>query len=192
VITFVSGASLLSSCSDAAPPKKDAAARDTGSSISPAPTDDDPFDPVPTPPRDAGNNNPPTGQCDRNLDLSRIQGCDRFIANARACADNSDLQPYPFTDTRSRDVVTCNTTATCVEHCAVRCARMPDGFPDECDQCTGKPDGNYCGRELNWSTRNLDVLVRCENGTLDTSPTPQRCNLRCEVGSTQGTARCVN
>jgi hypothetical protein len=134
----------------------------------------------------------PTDPCDRTADLKRIQGCNQFVANGQACADNAAFDPYPFQSTVKRDVVTCNGgDAICLEHCTTACAHLPNGFPDECDMCTGKIDGDYCGSEMGWDARSYGLLVRCTSNVLATTPKPTACPDQCLAGDGKGTARCA-
>jgi hypothetical protein len=190
------GCLLLNSCAaDTKTTAKDAGLSVRDTSPSPDPT----YDPYPTPTTTTTTPLPDAGpvitgeNCDTALDLTRIHGCNQFTQNARACADNNSFAPYPFTDTRTRDVVTCNTNATCVQHCATQCAHLPNGFPDECDHCQGKLDGTYCGSEMtSWQAKSTNVLLHCRGGIMETSPVPEPCAVRCTVGTTQGTSRCTN
>jgi hypothetical protein len=187
----------LEACSDATPKKT--ATPDAGYNPDPEPTDTvSPYPTNTTPtstttvPYDSGP--PPSSSgCDTSLNLTQVPGCNHFIAGARACADNTNLQPYPFTTTKPHDVVTCNgTNASCVQHCTALCAHMPSGFPDECDNCAGKVDGTYCGTEMgSWQTKNNNLLVQCRSGVFQTSPAPINCINGCQSGAGRGTARCL-
>ena len=77
-----------------------------------------------------------------------------------------------------------------VEHCPIACAHLPSGFPDECDNCNGRPSGDYCGSEMGWDARNYNLLVRCTQGRLATSPQPFNCPTNCQTGNGNGTAKC--
>jgi hypothetical protein len=194
VVVVGAGYVPVVACSDATPKKTPTV--DAGPS--PYPTYNDPFPTSTTPatttpvPFDAS---PPPGSsaCDTTLNLTEIRGCGNFTTGARACATNSSLSPYPFTTTRQHDVVTCNgSAASCVQHCTALCVAMPSGFPDECDECSGKVDGTYCGTEMiGWSTKNNKLLIHCRSGVLQTSPGPQDCVNGCQTSSPQGTARCL-
>ena len=176
------GCTLLVSFDDV--PVRDAGAADSARITPTATATATTTAPPPPPPPDAS----PTDPCDRTLDLSRVKGCDTFVANAQVCADHPAFAPYPFTSTRERDVVTCNKPdAICVEHCPTACAHLPAGFPDDCDRCAGKPDGEYCGSEMGWDARSYGLLVRCSAGRV--AGTPTACAVGCITGA-GGTARC--
>lgn len=76
-----------------------------------------------------------------------------------------DQIPWPNKD----DQVTCGANkVTKVRHCSTGqgCIRMLDGYPDECDDCTTKADGTYCGRDFAaWQAKNANQRVRCQGGT---------------------------
>jgi hypothetical protein len=140
------------------------------------------------PPPDAGL---PIGSCDNSLDPSKVLGCDNFgVQGAQVCADNPQLED-PYTSTISRDLITCNPpSAVCIQHCASRCAHLPEGFPDQCDTCSSRSlsDGDYCGSELGWISKDANILVHCRSGAISQSAPPQACAGTCVTGG--GTARC--
>ncbi len=111
---------------------------------------------------DASATVPVTPACDTTFPLSQVKGCEAFVEGGQICADNPGLTAYP--GDRSTDVVTCSKTqgATCVRHC-IACAHLPEGFPDQCDQCIGKPNGKYCGTDMGWQPQNFRLLVTCTN-----------------------------
>jgi hypothetical protein len=42
---------------------------------------------------------------------------------------------------------------------------MPDGYPDACDDCDGRPDGTYCVKDMRGADgRNLGLAVDCKGG----------------------------
>lgn len=112
---------------------------------------------VPTPPR--------MPACDPGFALSDIKGCDVFVDGAEVCADN--FTNYPGKQT---DLVACSKQqgATCVRHCTA-CAHLPSGFPDQCDQCIGMPDGTYCGTDMGWSPAHFKLLVTCTGERMDSA-----------------------
>lgn len=94
----------------------------------------------------------------------------------QACRDASDGQ-YCGTHPRIAgyegdrdDLVTCVAgEAMTVKHCAsgTGCIRMVEPYPDQCDECTGRADGVYCGRDMpGWQASNANMRVRCGNGAL--------------------------
>ena len=138
---------------------------------------------------DAGDAGAPpvTPACDTTFPLDEVQGCASFVEGGQICADNPGLTSYP--GDRSTDVVTCSKTqgATCVRHC-VACAHLPEGFPDQCDQCIGKPDGNYCGTDMGWQPENFRLLVTCTNERMASATA---CSTRgCDSKGGTGDAAC--
>jgi hypothetical protein len=72
-------------------------------------------------------------------------------------------------DAGSRDdLVTClNGMTVSAKLCTNGCARMPSGFPDECDQCAGKTTGLYCGDDFfGWHPDNKNTRIRCDTGAI--------------------------
>ena len=72
-------------------------------------------------------------------------------------------------DAGSRDdLVTClNGETIGAKLCTNGCVRMPTNFPDECDQCEGKPAGLYCGDDFfGWHPANKNTRIRCDNGAI--------------------------
>jgi hypothetical protein len=55
-----------------------------------------------------------------------------------------------------------------IESCVHGCVFMPTAFDDECDECFGRPNGNYCGRDFpDWPNRDPpveNVLIVCRAG----------------------------
>jgi hypothetical protein len=135
---------------------------------------------------DGGSNVPATPACDTEFPLGEVEGCASFIDNAQVCADNASFTSYP--GDRATDVVTCSRSAgaTCVRHC-VACAHNPKGFPDQCDQCSGKPAGTYCGTEMGWQPENFKLLVTCSGGKMTTS---SPCTNGCDSKGGAGAAAC--
>ena len=83
------------------------------------------------------------------------------------CAKSPSFASYPAGHDRTNDLVFCNgtQTASCMQHCPFGCAEMPAGFPDQCDDCNGRADGYYCGRDLRgWESASSDLAVQCQNG----------------------------
>ncbi|MBX3226521.1 MAG: hypothetical protein KIT84_32330 [Labilithrix sp.] len=61
------------------------------------------------------------------------------------------------------DLLRCEGVFTCTARCPIGCVAV-NGFDDQCDPCSGRADGTYCGRDVGWSKRNADVAVRCRSG----------------------------
>ncbi len=125
--------------------------------------------------------------CDTTFPLDQVKGCEVFVEGGQVCADHEALTAYP--GNRETDVVTCSKTqgATCVRHC-VACAHLPAGFPDQCDQCIGKPNGKYCGTDMGWQPENFRLLVTCTNERLATATA---CSTRgCDSKGGTGNAAC--
>jgi hypothetical protein len=99
--------------------------------------------------------------CDPKFPRAEVN-CD----TARQPICGKRLGSYPAGHDRANDLVTCSAGgATCVQHCPFGCAQMPAGFVDQCDDCNGRANGFYCGRELRgWVSENFDVAVECQNG----------------------------
>jgi hypothetical protein len=128
---------------------------------------------------------PVTPACDTTFPLNQVKGCGAFIEGAQICADNTGLTAYP--GDRTKDVVTCSKAgATCVRHCAA-CSRLPEGFPDQCDQCVGK-DGKYCGTDMGWQPENFRLLVTCTNSRMSAATA---CSTKgCDSKGGTGNAAC--
>ena len=130
---------------------------------------------------------PITPACDTTFPLDQVKGCATFVEGGQICADNPGLTSYP--GNRETDVVTCSKTqgAICVRHC-VACSHLPEGFPDQCDQCIGKPDGKYCGTDMGWQPQNFRLLVTCTNERMATATA---CSTRgCDSKGGTGNAAC--
>jgi len=120
---------------------------------------------------DAGEEaNTDTGQtpfpppCDPTFPVGAVDCNGQKLAT---CAKNPVFTSYPPAGDRANDLVVCSagSKATCVRHCPSGCAPMPTGFPDQCDDCAGRPDGFYCGRDLRGSApETYDVAVQCLDG----------------------------
>lgn len=105
--------------------------------------------------------------CDPAFPLSQVK-CNADFPRPN-CATNTGVFPsYPAGHPRNGDLVTCNggaTPPTCVQHCPFGCATMPNGFPDMCDDCNGRPDGTYCVKDLRGPDgRNLGLAIDCVGG----------------------------
>jgi len=156
----------------------DAGRRDARTFPTTEPTDD----PPPLPRRDASTTPPPVPTCDPTFPLAQVTGCGSFIEGAQVCASNPGIG-YPSGRDRTTDLVTCTrdggVRASCVRHCPGigGCAALPNGFPDQCDACTGRTDGLYCGLELGWPSR---ILVTCSGGRMSARVA---CPLTCSNGA---------
>jgi hypothetical protein len=64
--------------------------------------------------------------------------------------------------TDATDVTTKHSITVCVRGCVP----MPPGVPDICDDCDGKPDGDYCAAEFRypWFSQSADGIVKCVGG----------------------------
>ena len=107
-------------------------------------------------------------------------GADVLIANPDACKGKTNgkycagnqIEWPGSTD----DLITCISQVVGVRRCTTggKCLRMPNGFPDQCDQCVDTPldGGTYCGRDFAWEPKNADRLVKCQNhAVVSISPT---------------------
>ncbi|MBX3258980.1 MAG: hypothetical protein KF782_04625 [Labilithrix sp.] len=138
---------------DAALGPVEASAGESDASDDDAPDDDAGADAAPAFP-------PP---CDPTFPLDAVD-CSG-VARA-TCASSSAFASYPAEGDRANDLVVCSGgRATCVQRCPFGCAVMPGGFPDQCDDCTGRDDGYYCGRDLRgWAPETFDLAVQCRDG----------------------------
>jgi len=136
----------------------------------PAPIDAGAGDARPDGVTDASDANPADGglpafppPCDPTFPLMDV-ACNPSFPRPN-CARNTGIFPaYPAP--RGEDLVTCNggTTPTCVQHCPFGCVTMPEGYPDTCDDCFGRPDGTYCMKDMRGvDGRNLGLAVDCKN-----------------------------
>lgn len=142
------------------------------------------FDEVP-PAGDAGpsaDTSTPIGPPDVRIDGAQVpdaepadSGADArdAIANGDACKGHVDSKYCGSTKINwpadhKDDLVSCKGGAvTLVKLCASGqgCLAMLDGYPDECDPCTQKADGTYCGRDFTgWDTKNAQQRIRCQGG----------------------------
>jgi hypothetical protein len=144
---------------------------------------------APEPGADSGDARAPVPvmpACDATFPLDQVKGCAGFLEGAQVCADNPGLTAYP--GDRTKDVVTCSKNgATCVRHCEA-CAHLPEGFPDQCDLCMGKPNGKYCGTDMGWQPQNFRLLVTCTNDRMQNAAP---CSARgCDSKGGTGSAAC--
>jgi hypothetical protein len=157
----------------------------------------------PSRPRDAGtvdaadaaeggtNPRPDPGNCDFFPKANEIEGCKGIVENGQVCGD-SNLLEFPDGYDSSAYVVTCSKLngAICVKQCTGpgKCAHLPSGFPDACDQCQGK-EGSYCGKDMpGWPNANFGLLVVCKNDRKDEVIV---CDAGCNPGTTPGSAFCT-
>ncbi len=102
--------------------------------------------------------------CDPTFPLNKVT-CNPSFPRPNCASNTSIFATYPTN--RGEDLVTCNggSTPTCVQHCPFGCAVMPQGYPDMCDDCDGRPDGTYCVKDLRGPDgRLLGLAVDCKNG----------------------------
>jgi hypothetical protein len=95
------------------------------------------------------------------------------VANPDACKGNQDGKycagnQIAWDGGNKDDLISCKAQVVSdVRLCeqGVGCIRMLTGFPDQCDECTNKADGTYCGRDMaGWDPKNAETRVRCQNG----------------------------
>ena len=96
------------------------------------------------------------------------------IANLDACTGHKDgkycgghqIVWPPSTS----DLVVCKSAQVAlVRRCmnGAGCVGMLAGYPDECDECSTKIDGTYCGRDFpGWDPANQHQRIRCQGGRL--------------------------
>ncbi|MBX3204560.1 MAG: hypothetical protein KF764_05795 [Labilithrix sp.] len=101
--------------------------------------------------------------CDPTFPLDAV---DCTGVTRATCAKRASFSTYPAAGDRANDLVVCSGgRATCVQRCPSGCAEMPTGFPDQCDDCGGRNDGYYCGRDLRgWAPETFDLAVQCRDG----------------------------
>ncbi|MGC4079474.1 MAG: hypothetical protein QM702_21025 [Rubrivivax sp.] len=116
---------------------------------------------------------------DAGIDVFGLDSC-VGLSDGQYCGNNR-LKGYPYKD----DLVVCsNNKIYSVKTCTkgVGCIHLPDPFADECDECAGKANGYYCGRQLSgWKTENANVQVQCMNGSYTTL---KICKTSCTNGAT--------
>jgi hypothetical protein len=109
---------------------------------------------------DAPNDTKPP---DAGVDVLGLDACAGQL-DGQYCGNNR-LVGYPNKD----DLVVCaNGKIVSVRTCTkgVGCIHLPDPQADECDECQGRANGYYCGRQLTgWKAENANVQVRCMNGS---------------------------
>ncbi len=134
-------------------------------------------------------------ECDPNIDLDAID-CTNF--QRPNCAKRSGFDGYPG-ENRANDLVECNggPHPTCVRHCPNGCAQIDvAGVPDQCDDCKGRGDGTYCGKDFTrWDPKANDVAIRCVDGQASSSANcgARLCATTCPPGgvSTERPACCT-
>lgn len=162
---------------DEAPPDSAPSAPPSTASTSPPPP--------PPPAPDASAPAPITPPCDATFPLKEVQGCASYVEGAQICADSTSLTSYP--GDRTHDLVTCSKEgATCVRHCAA-CAHLPNGYPDQCDACSDKTDGTYCGTDMGWQPVHFKLLATCTGGRVASA---SACANGCDSQGGTGTAKC--
>jgi hypothetical protein len=64
------------------------------------------------------------------------------------------------------DLVACDGGGVArVVACDAGCLSMPNPFPDTCNECNGKPNGGYCGRDFpGFPARDADFFIQCQQG----------------------------
>jgi hypothetical protein len=95
--------------------------------------------------------------------------CPANVGVAR-CATRTDVFPS-YSGSRDGDLVACDGSGH-VKQCPGGCmnlAKIADknattNFADECDPCSARRDGTYCGRDLGFVTDNADLAIECANG----------------------------
>jgi hypothetical protein len=123
----------------------------------------------------------------RDVDLDALGSC---VGKTGTYCGNNQLDAYPFPD----DLVVCDAgKVVAARPCTTgtKCIHLMNPHPDECDPCSGKVDGYYCGRELGgWdktgTNNNANVRVHCRAGGVDGI---EYCTT-CTNGTTAGKATC--
>lgn len=120
--------------------------------------------------------------CDGNVNLGDIS-CGNYTR--AECGSEPGV-----TGIEANDLVECDAAKQpqCVRHCPNGCAEMPSGFPDQCDDCFGKPNGTYCAKDFrNWDPKNAVFAIRCQDGRkaehTNCSDTATACATKCTTGT---------
>ncbi len=111
---------------------------------------------------------PDTGPFDAGLDARpciRVDGGKPY-ADGKYCAGNG-LAPYPGSPD---DLITCKAGVASAVPCDAGCIFFRLGIPDACNECSGRPNGKYCGSVFpGWNDALLDkLLVSCQGGRMST------------------------
>jgi hypothetical protein len=119
--------------------------------------------------------------CDPTFPNAQV-GCNG--ATRPTCAKTTSFTSYPAGYDRTNDLVLCNggPTPSCVQHCPFGCTQTPAGFSDQCDDCNGRENGFYCGRDLRgWEPATSDLAVECVNGRTVAAAIcgPNKCASKC-------------
>ena len=73
-----------------------------------------------------------------------------------------------------------------IRDCDAGCLAFPNGTPDECDECPGKPTGDYCGSQFGtYTPYNAAYLISCAQGV---AAIQGQCTNGCQPGP--GDASC--
>ncbi len=77
------------------------------------------------------------------------------------CGNNGLAVPLP-----DADLVQCEGGSTIgITMCDAGCLHVVDPFPDSCNPCGGRTNGDYCGRDLSgFNPENADILIGCAGG----------------------------
>jgi hypothetical protein len=122
---------------------------------------------------DAPFRDPPDVRVDAPADAGLDPSARDALANPDACEGNQDGKYcagnlVAWDGGNKDDLITCKAQVVSgVRLCeqGVGCIRMLTGYPDQCDECTNKTDGTYCGRDMaGWESKNAETRVRCQNG----------------------------
>jgi hypothetical protein len=108
------------------------------------------------------------GDAPRDVDLDALASCK---GKTGTFCGNNQLVDYPYPD----DLVVCDGgKVAAAKPCTTgtKCQHLVNPHPDQCDECTSKTDGYYCGREFaGWiktgTNNNAQIRVHCRSGGID-------------------------
>ena len=104
--------------------------------------------------------------CDPTFPLDEV-ACNPDFPRPNCAKNTGIFATYPASYPRNDDLVVCNggTKPICVMHCPFGCAQMPAGYPDACDDCSGRIDGTYCMKDLRGTDgRTHGLAIDCQGG----------------------------
>ena len=103
--------------------------------------------------------------CDTSFPLDKVK-CSTSFPRPNCAKSTTIVTSYPAGSDRTNDLVSClaDGGVSCVQHCPHGCAVMPNGYPDQCDECFGKKDGTYCVKDQRFfEPENVGLAVDCKN-----------------------------
>lgn len=104
--------------------------------------------------------------CDTSFPLDQVK-CNLSYPRPNCARSTTIVTSYPSGADRTNDLVTCLSDGgvSCVRHCPNGCTVMPNGYPDQCDECAGKKQGTYCVKDQRfYEPANVGLAVDCDGG----------------------------